>query len=341
MLYFFFTSRQFLHAASVYNVYLLRAQTQRASGRIHRYIAAAYDRHLTVLLDRRIGTFFVCLHQIDSRQELIGRIYTIQRLARNSHKTRQSRSGSDKYSFISHFIHQLVDGQHLTDYAVALYIHAQRLQAVHFLLHNTLGQTELRNTIDQHAARQMKRLIDRYRVSLFRQISGTCQACRTCSDHRDLMAIRLWSDRRFRRIGIMPVCYKTLQTADSNRIALDTAHALALALALLRAYTTAYRRKRAGLRDYLIGSLKIFLFDLTDKVRDLDRYRTPLDTGHIFTIQAPLRLIQSNLFGISQRYLQEILIPNIRILRRHRILLQRHIRHDYSTSFLNRLQVSS
>ena len=46
-----------------------------------------------------------------------------------------------------------------------------RLEAVDFLLHDGLGQTELRNAVHQHAARQMQRLENRDLIAQLRQVA--------------------------------------------------------------------------------------------------------------------------------------------------------------------------
>ena len=46
-----------------------------------------------------------------------------------------------------------------------------RLQVVDLLLHDGLGQTELGNAVDQHAAGQMQGLVNRHLIAQLRQIA--------------------------------------------------------------------------------------------------------------------------------------------------------------------------
>ncbi len=80
--------------------------------------------------------------------------------------------------------------------------------------------------------------------------------------------------------------HEPLQFSDGDRLTLDSADALALALALLGTDTAADRRKRTGLSDHLIGLFDVSFFYFMDKCRDVDRYRTSLDAFRILAVEA-------------------------------------------------------
>ena len=63
----------------------------------------------------------------------------------------------------------------------------------------------------------------------------------------------------------VPVGNETLRTTDADSLALDAAHALALALMLLRADTAADGGQRAGLGNHVVGGLKVALGNVFDK----------------------------------------------------------------------------
>ena len=81
-----------------------------------------------------------------------------------------------------------------------------------------------------------------------------------------------------------PVCYKTLQLADRNCLTLDAADTLSFTLVLLRTYTSADCRKGGLLTDNVVSLLKIALFYLRDKRRNIDGYRTALHALCIFAV---------------------------------------------------------
>ena len=107
-----------------------------------------------------------------------------------------------------------------------------------------LWQTELRNTINKHAASFMKGFKDLHVITHLGQITGTCQSCRTGTDNSNLLAFLLLGRNRCNIVLSCPICCKTLKLTDGDRLTLDTEDTLAFTLGFLRAYTAAYCRKR-------------------------------------------------------------------------------------------------
>ena len=60
----------------------------------------------------------------------------------------------------------------------------------------------------------------------------------------------------------VPVGDEALKTADGDRLALDAADALGLALRLLRTYTAGQGGQRVGIGDDLIGLFEVAFGDL-------------------------------------------------------------------------------
>ena len=82
----------------------------------------------------------------------------------------------------------------------------------------------------------------------------------------------------------MIVRNKTLHTADTDRLALDTADTFALALVLLWTYTSADCRKRILTGDDFISALKVALSHLLHKLRNRHVDRTSAHARLILTV---------------------------------------------------------
>ena len=94
----------------------------------------------------------ICLHQVGTGQVLVGGADAGIALAGDAHKPGQTGAGADEHGLKTHVLHQLVDGEHLADNHIGHDLHAQRFQLVHLALHDGLGETELRDAVDQNAA---------------------------------------------------------------------------------------------------------------------------------------------------------------------------------------------
>ena len=203
------------------------------------------------MADRGLAVGQVGLHQVDAGEELVGGVDALEALARDAHEAGQAGAGADEHGLEAHVVEQLVDGQHLADDHVRLDVHAEGAEVVDLAVDDRLRQTELRNAVAEHAAGDVQRLVDRDLVAHARQIARAGQAGRAGADHGDLVAV---GGRRNGLLGVVlavPVGDEALQTADAHRLALDAAHALGLALRLLRADAAADRRQRGLLVEDL------------------------------------------------------------------------------------------
>ena len=221
------------------------------------------------MLNRCFGIGLISLHQVDTGQELVGGINAVQALTGNAHKARQTCAGTDKHSLIAH-VKQLVNGQGTANDNVCFHIYADCTQAVNLLTHNFFGQTELRNAVHQYAACGVQCFVNRYLIAHFCQVAGSGQAAGARTDYRYLNAVLLRHFGLFAGVLTVPVCHKTLQTANADRLVLNAAHALAFALRFLRAHTAANGRKRTGSAQNFKRTLHIFLGYLTDKSRNIN-----------------------------------------------------------------------
>ena len=263
----------------------LGTQAQSGSGRIHGHISAAYNRYLLAGEDGSIVIITEGLHQVASGQILVSGEHAVGILSGDSHELRQSRSGADKYGLKALVLHQLVDGYGLSDDHVGLNLDSKLLYILNLRSHYSgLGQTELGDAVNQHAAGLVKGLENGNLIAHLSQVSGTGQSRRTGTDHRYLMPVGLLRLLRHNAVLSGPVRYEPFQLSDGNCLSLDSSDALALTLALLRAYSSADRGKGAGFCNGLRGFLEFSFFYLLDKLRDIDGNRAALNAAGVLAV---------------------------------------------------------
>ena len=243
------------------------------------------------------------------------------------HKHGQSRAGADEHSLKALLLHQLVDGDRPAYHYVGLDLHTQRLESVHFLLDDGLGQTEFGDAVYQHAASQMQGLVHGDLVPLPGQVAGAGQAGGAGADDRNLVAIGGGLHRLLGGVGVVPVGYEPLQTADAHALVLNAPHTFALALCFLGADPAAHGGQGAVGGDDLIGGLEVALRHLGDKLGDMNLHRAAGDAGHVLTVETPLGLVNRLLFGVAQGHLFKIAGPDHGVLVGHGVLIRTHIRH--------------
>ena len=297
----------------------LSAQTKCGPCRVHSHVSAAYDSNLLACHDGGVIRIIEGLHQIAPGQVLIGGEYAVGCLSRDSHEHRKSGAGTDEDCLEAFLFHQLVNGSRLADHYIGLKLHAQLFNFFNLFLHYLLfGKTEFRDPVDQYAAQFMKSLKNRHLIAKLRQVSGAGKTGRAGTDDSHLVAIALFSLLRFDIVLQGVIRNKTLQFSDGNRLAFDPADTFALALGFLGADTSADRRQGGGLSDHLVGALDIAVFHLGDKARDIDGYRTSLDTFGILTVQAAGSLFHGLLLIVSVTYFFKIRRSDLCVLLSHR-----------------------
>ena len=242
------------------------------------------------------------------------------------HKHGQACAGAHEDGLIAH-LEQLVDGQNTADDHIGHDLYTLGLQILHLVGNDGLGESELGNAVNQHAACGVQGLENGDLVALLGQIAGAGQAGRAGTDNGHLHAV----GGGLLGLGVhvlpVPVGNKALQTADGHRLALNTPDALALALALLGADTAGQSGQGIGGGDDLVGSLEIALGYLMNKLGDAHIDRAALDALGVLAVQAAACLFLGHLFGIAQGNLFEIAGTNLGVLLRHRGLGQSHICH--------------
>ena len=278
------------------------------------------------MVDRGVGVFLVRLHQIDAGQVFVRGVNAVCVLARNADKGRQTGTGANENCFKT-VAEQLIDGFRAADNEVEHELNTEVLQRVDFLLHDSLRQTELRNAVHEYAACGVQCLENGNFVTHTSQIACTGQTGRACTNDGNLVTVGFRLDCLFGAVLAGIVCNEALQTADGNGLTLDAAYAVALALALLRAYTAADSGQCGGLLDLGSRFEELALSDQRDELRNLNLYRAAGHAGLVFAVQAALCFLDRHFSGIAERYLFKVLIADVRCLLGHRALLRIHIRH--------------
>ena len=156
----------------------------------------------------------------------------------------------------------------------------------------------------------MQRLKDSDVIPALGKIARTGQPRRARPDDRDFVPVALQLDRLGAAILHMPVCDEALQSADADRLALDAARALALALRLLWAHSAADRGQRGGALDDLVRLLKLPLCDECDKGGDVHRDGTARHAGLVLAVHAALGFLDGGRLVIAERDFLEIFIAD-------------------------------
>ena len=173
----------------------------------------------------------------------------------------------------------------------------------------------------------MQRLKQGHRIALLGKQRRAGQAGRAGADDSDLDAIGLSLFRHGVDVLAVPVGDKALQTADGDRLALHAAHALGLALRLLRTDTAGERGQRVRGGDDLIGRSEIALGDLGNELGDADVDRAAADAGHLRAVETAERLVKRGLFGIACCNLVKVVCAYFGCLGGHFVLFGAHVRH--------------
>lgn len=321
MVYFFHPGRKFFFASPINNMHLC-TQTQRCSRRIHGHIPAAYYRDFFSSHNGCRGFLIKCFHQVASGQIFIGRKYPVGLFTRYSHEFGQSCPRTDKYRIETFFFHKFINRYRFSHYHIGFYFYPKGFHIFYFLSdYIFLGQTEFRDTVYKHAARLMEGFEDSHFIPHLCQIPCTCKPCRAGTDDSHFFAVLLLWANRFYSLFPGPVCHETFQFADGNRLAFDPADTFPFTLALLRAYPAANRRKGTGFTNYLISGLHIPFLYFLNKTRNINRYRTTLDTLGIFTVDTSVCFFHRFFFIISKAHLFEICGAYLCILFTYRHLL--------------------
>ena len=238
---------------------------QRAA--VHRDVAAADDRELVVAQHRRVGFGeLVALHQIDTRQKLVGRVDAVEVLARDSHEARKPRARADEYRFDSPCSFKVVDGQHAADHHVGLDLDAHGNERVDLPAAPVLFGR--RNSGMPYTSTPPAMWSASNTVTLTPALARSAAQVSPAGPEPMMAAfLARWPARTLAALAPFferVVRREALEAADADRLALDAAHAALLALRLLRAYAAADRGQAVGLPDLVVGFGVLALGDQCD-----------------------------------------------------------------------------
>ena len=263
---------------------LFRAQALCTARRVHGHVAAADDGDLLRVEHGGAGIFFIRLHQVDAGQKFVGGEDALQIFAGDVHEAGQPRAAADEHRFKAVFAHQLVDREHAADDHVGLYLDAEGDEVVDLFLYDQLGQAEFGDAVHEHAARKVQRLEHGDLIPALGEVARAGEPRRPAADHGDLVAVGLGFDGEIAAVGVVPVRHEPLQPADGDRLALDAAHALLLALRFLRAYPAAHGGQGAGLLDDVVCLFKLPFRHFGDEFGDMDADGAAAHAGLVFAV---------------------------------------------------------
>ena len=263
---------------------------------VHRHVAAAHDRDAPADEHRRVSPGKITgIHQVDARQVFVGGVNALQILARHVHEHGQARTVGDEDRVKA--LAQLGQRVGAADDDVALDRDAGLLQALHLLIDNALGQAKLGDAVDEHAAGLVQRLVDRDAVALFGQFAGGRQPGRAGADDGHLFS-RGRGARGARAVRVLegPVSDVAFKMADGHRLALPAAHALDLALRLLRAHAAGHAREGVVIEQTGGRARQVAPPQQIDEARDVHAHRAAGDATRILALDAALGLEDGDLF---------------------------------------------
>ncbi|MPM60295.1 hypothetical protein SDC9_107146 [bioreactor metagenome] len=319
-----FLSGRHLHLGSaVDDGHLLRTQSFCRPCSIHGNVATSEDRNLMRIEER--GKRFshrIRLHQVAAGQVLVGRENTYVVLPLNPHELGKAGTRTYEYCIKAITIHQIADLTGLAHQIVALDLNAHLHQIVQLMLHDLLGKTEFRNSVDQYATCFVQGFEHHYLMPFPAQVSCSGDACGTSTHHRHFLASLCLDGRDFFQIMLTGIVSdKTLDTADGNRLVHILEHlahrAIELTLALLRTDASTDRWQQAALLDDLHRFGIVAFGSLCDEGRNVDGHRTTGDAGLGLALQTAHCLYPDLAVGVSEGDLLHILHPNRALLGRH------------------------
>ena len=263
---------------------------------VHGNVAATKDHDLLGVLGGGVVLReLVRLHEVHAGEVLVGEVHVGQVLAGDVEELGQAGAGCHVNGIEALLVEKLVGVGQVAHHGVELKLDAQLLEAVDLALDNGLGQTELGDAVDEHAAAGEERLEDGDVKAVTRKLAGAGDAGGAGADDGDLLAVGGLHLRLASKLRL--VAQEALELADGHGLGLLAADAAALALVLLRAHATADCGEHRVLVDDVESGAKVLLANLLDELRDLDVDWAALDAEGLLAVHAALSLGQRHLLG--------------------------------------------
>ena len=122
-------------------------------------------------------------------RELVGGVNAEQVLARNAEEAGQTRAGAEEHGLKAFLGEQLVDGDRAADDGVGHDLNAHLFERGDFARHDRLGQTELGDTVHQHAAGLVEQLVHGDFIAHAGEVARAGQTGRAGTDDGDTVAV--------------------------------------------------------------------------------------------------------------------------------------------------------
>ena len=274
---------------------VLGAQTLGGTDGVHSHVAAAKDNDVLAVLGGGVVLGeLVGLHQVHAGEVLVCEEDVGQVLAGDVEELGQASAGRH-VDGVEALLEQLLGRGHVAHDGVVLKLDAHVLQAVNLALDDRLGQTELGDAVDQHAAAGEEGLEDGNVKAVTGELAGAGDAGRAGADDGDLLAVLGGHLGRGGELGA--ITQEALELADGHGLGLLTTDALALALVLLRADAAADGGKHGVLADGIESAAEVLRADLLDKAGNVDVDGAALNTERLLAVEAALGLGQRHLLG--------------------------------------------
>ena len=150
MLHLFESGRHFCLRTAIYQGYVC-SESFCSTATVHSCISAAYNNHLLTQVDRGVAMRIGCIHQVYTGKIFVRRHDVQGIFSRNVHEVRESGSRTYEESLESLFF-QVFYGNGLAYDAVCNELYAHLLKIFNLYIHDSVRQTEFRNTIFQYTA---------------------------------------------------------------------------------------------------------------------------------------------------------------------------------------------
>ena len=124
---------------------------------------------------RCVGIGVGSIHQVDAGEIFVRRHDVDGVLSRDAHEVGKTSTRTHKDT-LEPIILQLLNGDGLAHDAVGNEVYAHLLQILYLYINNTVGETELRDTIFQYTTNLMQCLEDMHLIAQLSHIAGETQS---------------------------------------------------------------------------------------------------------------------------------------------------------------------
>ena len=245
-------------------------------------------------------------HQVDPGEVFVGAQHALEVLAGHVHEDRQP--GADRDEDRVELLAQLGQGVRLADDRVRLDLDAVGDQPVDLGLDDGLGQAELGDAVDQHAARGVEGLEDGDVVAGPGELAGGGQPGRTGADDRDALAgLRRPRRGRAGRCGAAPSRRRSARGSRWRPGLPVLARRQTCSHCVSCGQTRPVTHGRAlSIEERLGRGAHVAVAQVRDEARDVDRDRAAVDAVLLGALQAAFGLLAGDLEDVAQVDLAEV-----------------------------------